>query len=258
MKTEAVQPPRTVIIDGRQVNVSHLSGDDLFEAITADEEPWFYPRVAAEAGVSIITVRGWLTKFNRLPPGKLPNSQTFIAPDDYAVRSPWWAGGRVRALLIQWGLMSRAGQTTRRERRGRRQGTQDSRPRRPAVRVSPMRDEAGDVYKQYLELTGRRRNPLPDRAARAELCNRLGLTRQQLATRIKTARDQLTPPPEVDNAQLLADYRRLVEQHRGRGRSDGAADTQARKDLAGQTGLTRREIAGRLAVARIAEKRRGG
>lgn len=247
------QPPRTIVRGGDRADISHLAGEALYEAIISDEEQWGYSRVAAECGRSVARVRRWVQNVAVAERGgRAADDKTFIAPDGYIEQSPWWYAGNARRCMIQIGVMSRAGRAVPYRPTGRAPGAKDLVPRKRWAHA-PLRDTAAGVYREYLECTTRKRDPLTDRQARAELCRRHGLTRTQLARRIKAGRGQVEggagQQVEVDNAALRDRLAELVAAQRAAGYSERGADARARAALAEETGLTRRQIAGYIAAA---------
>ncbi|MFI7608835.1 hypothetical protein ACIBTV_27495 [Micromonospora sp. NPDC049366] len=259
------QPPRTITIGGERVDVSHLTGDALYEAITQDEEQWDYPRLSAETGRSITRLRKWVMNAYAVErePSKAPDDKTFIAPEGRTGGiSPWWKGGKAREVLIQIGVMTREGVAIPHKPTGRTPGARDTAPRR-RWETAPVRDTGLAVYREYLELTTRKRDPLNDRQARAELSRRHNLSRTQLARRINAGREQhaaksgQTTAVEVDVPALRARLAELVAEQRAAGYSERGADSRARDALAAETKLTRRQLAGYLTAAAAAGEQSG-
>lgn len=252
------QPPRTILRGGERVDISDLTGAELFEAITSDEEQWDYARLAAEADRSVARVRRWVQNaYTAEKTGQAEDDKTFTVPDGYVGASPWWRAGNARAVLNQIGAMTREGVAVPYKPTGRAPGAKDLAPRKRWANA-PMRDTAAGVYRDYLELTRRKREPMTDRQARAELCKRHNLTRTQLARRINTGREQVeadkaAAPVEVDKAALRGRLTALITEQLAAGYSARGADARARTALAEETGLTRRQLAGYLAAATAAE-----
>lgn len=250
------QPPRTILRGGERVDISHLTGDALYEALISDEEQWGYQRLSAETGRTVVRIRKWVHNIGLAErSGRAPDDKTFIEPDDYFQGSPWWTAGRARkALMGAMGVMTREGVQIPHKPTGRAPGAQDTQPRRRWAHA-PLRDTAVGIYKEYVKLTERRRNPLSDREARAELSQKHGITRTQLARRITTGKELLAAqtgtaaPAEVDSVALRARLTELVAQERAAGYSERGAAGRARAALAAETGLSRRQLAGYIAAA---------
>lgn len=247
------QPPRTILRGGERVDVSHLTGDEFFEAIKTDREQWDYDRLAAETGRSKVRLRKWVSNaYTSERTGRAEDDKTFTVPDGFTSRSPWWYAGNARAVLFQIGVMTREGVAIPYKPTGRPSGAKDLAPRRRTH--APMQDIAAGVYQEYVRLTTRKRNPLSDREARAELAAKYDLNRSQVARRIKTGMEQAgaAGPAEVDKAALQARLAELVAAERDAGYSERGADDRARAALAAETGLTRRQLAGYLAAVEAA------
>lgn len=257
------QPPRRIMRGDEWVDVSHLTGDELFEAITTDRERWDYKRLSAETGRSVVRLRKWVSNaYAAARTGQAEDDKTFTVPDGFIGDSPWWYAGNARHVLNQIGVMTRDGRAIPYKPTGRTPGAKDLAPRRWAH--APARDAAAGVYREYVELTTRKRDPLTDREARAELCRRHRITRRQLASRINTGKEQAAgkeggagQPAEVDKATLQARLVELTAEQRAAGYSEAGADSRARDALAAETGLTRRQLAGHLAAAQAAATDKG-
>jgi hypothetical protein len=236
------------------VDITGLDSDDFHRAITVDDrDQWDYRRLAGETGRSVERIRKWVANAYALDRGEEVTDKTFIIPDGLIGDSPWWYAARARAALIDpaMGVMTRDGRAIPYQQRGRLPGAVDLAPRSGWAQA-PARDSAPALLAEYRKLTNRRRDPMSDRRARAELCARHTLNRLQLAYRLKRAlaAEQGSRAPEVDNASLLEQYLALAGQHMDKGLSVRAADNRARESLIEQTGLTRRQLAARISAAR--------
>lgn len=255
-EVSAEQPPRRIMRGGEWVDISHLTGDEFHEAIKTDAEQWDYPRLSAETGRTVVRLRKWVSNaYKAERTGRAEDDKTFVKPDGWTGGSPWWYAGHARKVLMKIGAMTRDGQAIPYRPVGRTPGAKDLGPRRWAH--APMRDTAADIYREYLALTTRKRAPLTDREARAELCTRHGLNRSQLARRIKEGAAQVekggkAAAVEVDNAALRARLAALVAEQRAAGYSERGAHDRARAALASETGLNRRQLAGYIAAAEAA------
>ncbi|WP_431935774.1 hypothetical protein [Micromonospora sp. RP3T] len=253
------QPPQTILVKGERVDVSKLKGDALYEAIITDEEHWDYPRLHAETGRSVVRLRVWVTNArNARRSGKAPTDTAFIEPkgDNGGVTggSPFWYAGKAReALIAMGGIMRRDGVAIPPKPVGRTKGAKDKAPRQP-WKNAPARDAAAGIYREYVQLTTRKRGTLTDREARAELCRKYGLSRPQLARRITAGQEQAGHrKTDVDKAALRARLAELVAEERAAGYAPSGAEDRARTALAKETGLTRRQIGGYVPAAELAE-----
>lgn len=241
-----VQPPRTIVRGGETIDISELAGDALFEAITSDDEQWDYRRIAAESGRSVARVRTWVSEaYSRARSRRIPSDRAFVLPDGYVGGSPWWRAGRARQALMQMGAMTRDGVAIRYRPTGRAPGATDIRPRQRAAAIDA---QAREVWAEYEQL---RESGLSDRQARAQLAERHSLSRTQLARRLTKGRELAGAGPgqgRVDPAQLATRLAELVDEYRERGYTPSGADWRARAQLAQETGLSRRQIAGYIAA----------
>ncbi|MEU7591168.1 hypothetical protein AB0A95_33350 [Micromonospora sp. NPDC049230] len=266
-KLQVEQPPRTILRGGERVDISHLTGEELYQALISDEELWGYKRLSAETGRTVVRIRKWVHNIGKAErTGRAPDDKTFIAPDEYVEDySPRWKAGRARkALMGAMGVMTREGVMIPHKPTGRAPGAQDNGPRR-RWENAPLRDTAVSIYREYLKLTQRKSNPLNDRDARSELSKRHDISRTQLARRIATGRDMVAAqtgkgaaaPAEVDGVALRDRLAELVAEQRAAGYSERGASDRARTALAAETGLTRRQLAGYIAAAEAATETAG-
>lgn len=254
------QPPRVILRKGEWVDVSHLTGDDLYEAIITDEEHWDYPRLSAETGRSIGRLRVWVTNArNAARANKAPTDTAFVEPKGefggVTGGSPWWYAGKAREVLIgMGGIMRRDGVAIPYKPVGRTEGAKDKGPRRSWAHA-PARDAAAGIYRDYVQMTTRKRSPLSDREARAELCRKYNLSRSQLARRITTGQEQAgaRQPVNVDKDALRDRLVELIGEQRAAGYTPRSAEARARVALAEETGLTRRQVGGYVSAADLAE-----
>lgn len=249
------QPPQVIWPNGpggEPRDVTGLDPEAFHRAITEeDHDQWDYPRLAAETGRAVATLRKWTMNAYAVERGEEPDrsAPVFIVPDDRTSTSPWWCACRARKALMSDEIqaMTPDGRAIPYKSRGRSPGTPDRTKRRTSA---PVRESSEQVRAQYRHLTGRKINPLTDRQARAELCRLLGINRRQLVYRLGPSPASGQPSPNtVDNAELRARYLEMVAEEKAAGYSDRGASGRARAALAAETGLNRRQLAARIAAA---------
>lgn len=228
-----------------------LSGGRLYQALISDSEPWGVEHIAAAAGRSVSRIHRFVTNWidTDRDPRVVPGDKVFVRPDGWIGGKPWWQAGRARKWLIQNGFVDRdTGRSKPYVPIGRRAGATDLRPRSyHATTRTVLSAVSGPILARYRALI---KQGMTDRQARAALRAEFGLSVDQLRRRLNAAlAAESAAPPEVDNADLLGCYRRLVDRYRAGGASHPQADDKARTDLAAESGLTRRQLAARIIAA---------
>jgi hypothetical protein len=264
-----VQPPRVIWPAGPAgppEDVTGLDDDAFFEAITGrDHEPWDYARIAAECGRTPNRIRKWVMRANAAAEarkaaaeGRKPSAKTlrrlagddkttFVLPDGFVSNSPWWYASTARRALYDMEIIDRRGVVQPYRPAGRKAGAVDLKQR---TRVAPARAEGPAVLAAYRELTAGPTG-LSDREARQSLSESLGLTRVQVADRLKSAlaAEAGGGRGPVDNAALAARYRELFAEYKQAGYSDRGSSERARAALSDETGISRRALAARIQAA---------
>ncbi|GLY08315.1 hypothetical protein [Actinoplanes sp. NBRC 101535] len=168
--------------------------DDLYRALTTDDEQWDSARFAAESGRSTGRFRVWVSDYykwreaadrarrrGRTPP--VPHDRAIVAPDGYFGRAPWWYAGRARQWMMRVGLMDRQGRSVRHKPVGRRKGVGDVAPRRR--RRPPMQDQAVEILGQVEALIAQGASL---EEAKAQVARDRALSVRQVARRVTAGR----------------------------------------------------------------------
>lgn len=239
-----VQPP---------TELAHLSGDELFEALTDPEKfqaatghppaEWDSARFRAEVGRSEGRFKVWMVKHydvtvRKVDPGTIED-RIMVAPDRYEKRSPRWLETTARKWAIEEKIMRRDGILVPYKPTGKTVGAVD---RKKRTRKAPMRAGALEVLAACEELTAAGKHLA---AAKAELAERYNMTGRKIARRLTTGREMraagirpLTEPmPAAEAAEIIWTMYRLLMADGRRKHTDNA-----RAEVADRLGCPRAEV----------------
>jgi hypothetical protein len=178
-----VQPP---------AKYAHLSGEDLFQALTTDKEEWDSARFAAEIGRSLGRFRVMVSHRYAVDEGRRKlDDRTPPTPWSGAYVNPRWRAGDARQWAMGVRLMTRRGVFKPHKPGGKGVGCKDVNPRK--LRPAPVRTDSVRFLEEYRVLReGGAGTPGVSAAhAKETLAVKHGLSVRQIVHRLHLARKEV-------------------------------------------------------------------